>query len=316
MERYEVVYKLDSDSGFSGTVEVYELANTISAFAKTVEAALDEYPENGNLRVEVKPFKQGSFITEFILTYSPSAINIFSSNEANALSNILGFLGFAFGGAVTLPKIIKKTKGKINKFRKSDKGTYIYGADQDSFEVSENEHKVIQSSRVAKAYKEAVTGPIFNIDNSIVVMIQEKSDFETGKTNTAQFFTSDDLSDLEVYEYVAKEGVPEDSEEIVSTIENAIVNPVLGSYLGAESGYAFKCGKETFRGVQILDTEFRMKLESGEIRLMGNDVLIVDIEDRQSLTKSGKVSHHRSITKVKKYQKYETYHQEAIEIDK
>lgn len=313
MESYEIVYKLDSDANFSGSIEVYELANAMMAFANAVQGALDECPEKGTLKVDVKPFKQGSFITEFVLSYGQSAIDLFSSNSVNALANALGILGFAFGSAVTLPKVVRKTKGIISDFKRKDDGIYIYGSGDEQIEVDELTHKIIQSPKVAKAYKTVVSSPISNIDKSLNITIQEKSEFEKGLSDSGEFFTSGDLPSFERYEQVAVDGVPEETEEIVSRIKNAILKPVLGPYSGAERGYTFKCGEDTFRGVQMLDNDFREKLDTGVVRLMGNDVLIADIEDIQNLSKTGKVSHHRSILKVNKYQKYNPPRQTSLE---
>lgn len=315
MEQYEIVYRLSSDSGFTGTVEVHELANAMVAFADTVQSALDACGAEGKLSVDAKPFKQGSFIMEFILTYGNPIVDLFNSREANALSNVLGILGFigAPAAVASLPKVVRKVHGKINEHRKTDRGTYVYGEGDDAIEVDEKAHRVIQSPIVAKKYKVAALSPMKTIDVSINVQIQEKEDFEKGRTDTGEVFSSGDLADMEMYEHVAVEGVPEETEDITSVIESMVLSPVNGSYRGSDHGYTFKSGEQTMRGVKIHDLAFLQKLESGEVRFMGEDVLIVDMECIQSLAKSGKITKHYTITKVKKYIKHEPPHQTTID---
>ena len=314
MERYEIVYRLSSDSGFTGTIEVHELANTMVAFADTVEEALAAYGAKGELEVEVKPFKQGSFIMELVLQYEAQLVSLFSSPEASALVNVLTLLGFTGTAAKTLPKAVRKVQGKINEARKTEKGTYVYGDGEDAVELDENENNVVRSPKVAKKFNAATMGPIKTIDKSLNVQILEKSEFENGKTDAGEVFDQGDMADLDMYEHVAVEGVPEETEEIVSIMQNVVLSPVNGSYRGADHGYTFRSDRNTLRGVKIHDLSFLQKLESGEVRLMGHDVLVVDLECSQSLsTKSGKVTHHYTITEVKRYIKHESPHQTTID---
>ncbi len=317
MEHYEIVYRLSSDAGFTGTVEVHELANAMVAFADTVQSALDEYGAGGKLSVDAKPFRQGSFIMDFVLTYGNPLMDLFTSREADALANVLGILGFAGTSAAalgaTLPKVVRKVHGKVNEHRKTEKGTYIYGDGDDAIEVDERTHRVIQSPTVARKYKATALSPIETIDISINVQIQERADYESGRTDTGEVFTSGDVGDLEMYEHVAVEGVPEETEDVVSETKDMVLSPVNGSYRGSDRGYTFKSGEQTLRGVKIHDLGFLQKLESGEVRLMGEDVLIVDVECIQSLAKSGKLTKHYTITKVKRYIRYEPPHQSTID---
>ena len=312
VEQYEIVYRLSSDSGFTGTVEVHELANAMVAFADTVQGALDACCAEGKLSVEAKPFRQGSFIMEFILTYG-NPIDLFASREASALANVLSVLGFISGSVTTLPKVVRTVKGKVNKYRKTEKGTFIYGEGEDAIEVDDGAHRIIQSPTVAKKYKVTALSPMKTIDVSINVQIQEKKDFEKGRTDSGEIFSSGDLADMEMYEHVVVEGVPEETEDITSVIENMILSPVNGSYRGSDHGYTFKSGDQILRGVKIHDLAFLQKLESGEVRFMGEDVLVVDMECVQSLSKSLKLTKHYTITKVKRYSKHEPPHQTTID---
>lgn len=309
MERCEIVYRMSADATIDG-LAVHEVADVMYAFAEAVDEAMKLSGEQGRLNVNVRPFKQGSFITEFVVTYANQGITLFSSQEANALSNMLGFLGF-MGLGVSIPAIVRKVQGRIDKCTRNDDGTYSYGED-DPVTVSDVEHRVIQSPKVAKALKTVYVGPLLNIDKSINVTVQSKQEFEA-KSTAGTVADQSDVYDMEGYEHIAVEGIPEEHEDIVSTMHNVPVHPCSGPYDGGENGYSFSYMKEKWSRVQMHDFDFRKKMESGEVRLMGRDLLIVDLEVTQSITKSGKESSRRIITKVHEYRAYKPSEQMTIE---
>lgn len=314
MERCEVVYRMSAEHDIDG-VEVHEVADVMYAFATVVEEALRESGEDGELKVHVKPFRKGSFVTEFVLTYGQQAVNLFSSIEATALSNaltLLGFKGGACGAAVTLPKVIKKVRGKINEFRSNEDGTYTYGSGEDEQVVDGKAHAVIQSPKIAKAYKTVTVGPIIKIDKSINISIQSKDDAQSSEA-VGSVFTNEDVADMEMYELIAVEGVPSDSEEIVSTSHDVVLSSCSGPYDGGENGYTFKCDDQTFRRVQMHDLDFKLKLEKGEVRLMNKDLLVVDMEVAQTIVPGKNTSVKRTITKVNRYIPYSPVDQMSIE---
>lgn len=311
MERYEVVYHIDSDDGVDG-VDVRDFAGTMCAFADLVQGTLDANDAKGKLEVKVKPFEKGSFVAEFVLSWGNFVVDLFSSPGGSALANALSILGFVGGASATLPKVIRKVKGRIGDYADNGDGTFTYGG-ADGVRVPSDVHRVVQSPEVARAFKRVSTGPIVNIGGSVTVTIQSGEDFRRGVRGTGDHFTDADLGDIEMYEHVAVDGVPEEREDITSTARNVVLSPVSGPYDGAENGYTFKCGDRTFRRVQMLDPEFLAKLESGDVRLMNRDVLIVDMETVQSITSAGHVREQRSITSVAEYRPFVKTPQLSIE---
>ena len=309
MERCEIVYRMSADASIDG-IAVHEVADVMYAFAEAVDEAMRLSGEQGSLKVNVRPFRQGSFITEFVLTYAQQGVSLFSSQEATALSNVLGILGFMGIGA-SVPVIVRKVQGRIDKCSRNDNGTYSYGED-DPVTVSEVEHEIIQSPKVAKALKTVYIGPLLNIDKSINITVQSKQEFET---KSAAGTTTDqaDIYSMEGYEHIAVEGIPEEHEDIVSAMHRIPVHPCSGPYDGGENGYSFTYLDQKWSRVQMHDLDFRMKLESGKVRLAKRDLLIVDMEVVQSITKSGKESVKRTITKVCEYRPYDPPEQLTIE---
>ena len=310
MERCEIVYRMSADASVDG-IAVHQVADVMYAFAEAVDEAMKLSGGEGELKVNVKPFKQGSFITEFVVTYAPTLTTIFSSSEANALANVLDYLGF-MGIGISVPIIIKKTRGRIDKCVKNDTGTYTYGDGEDAVEVDETAHRIIQSPKVAKALKTIAVGPLINIDNSINVTIQSREEFDAGDNAAGSRFCDADVPSMDSYEHIAVEGVPEDKEDVVTTMHNVVLRPMAGPYDGGENGYTFMCEDAKWKRVEMHDLEFRMKLESSEVRFAQRDLLFADVETTTSITKSGKESVSYRITRVLDYRRYKPVEQLSI----
>lgn len=315
MERYEIVYRLSSDGAMAGqSIEVRELADVMYSFADVVQASLDATGEDGRLDVHVRPFKEGSFITEFILTYSQPIINFFSSPEGAALATALTVLGFMKDTAGSLPNVIRKVRGRIDRFRKNEDGTVTYGDGDDIITVSEDAHKIIQSPDVAKSFKKTTIGPLLNIDKSITVNIVSRDEFLKGNFSEGDTFDRADIGDIETYEETAASEGPLEFEDIEQIAHNVVLNPISGSYSGSEKGYRFKAGDTRYDNVKLEDDCFREKLENGEIRLMSKDVLVVDMKCVQSISaRSGNINRHWSIVEVKNYTPFQVPIQDRLE---
>ena len=311
-ERCEIVYRMSADASIDG-IEVHEVADVMYAFAEAVDEAMKLAGEQGVLKVNVRPFRQGSFVTEFVLTYTQPVVNLFSSPEGNALANILAALGFLGVSAKTVPATIRRVKGRIDKHHRNDDGTYTYGEGDDTTTVGETVHRIIQSPKVAKAYKAITVGPIVGINNSINVTIQSRSEAEAGDAKAGSRFDMDDVPDMEMYETVAVEGVPGEGEDIVSTTNDVVLSPQAGPYDGGKNGYTFRMGDQRIGGVRIHDPDFLLKIERGEVRLMSRDLIVADMETTQTIKSNGRVQCTRVITKVKSYHPFAPAEQLSLE---
>lgn len=310
MERCDIVYHVDSDKGIDG-IEVHEMASVMYSFAELVQATLDANDVEGDLEVKVRPFREGSFVAEFVLTLGNQVVTLLTSEEANALTNALAILGFVgLPTAVTLPSVIRRVKGHINEFKDNGDGTYSYGG----LDVPREVHNVVQSKEVAKPFRNTTVGPIVNIGGgSVTVTIQDALGYRDGDL-AADRFTSADIADFDMYEHVAVEGVPEDRDELVSVSHDVVLNPMSGPYDGAERGYTFKYGREKWHRVQMHDLDFRLKIKSGKIRFHDNDILVVDLETVQTYDRSGNLRiSERRIIEVKKYIPYDPPDQLTID---
>lgn len=315
MERYEIVYHMDADFGIDG-IAVHEVADVMYAFSEAVNEAMRLTGADGTVHVNVKPFRNGSFITEFVVTYQQQIVPFFTSQEMTALCNALGLLGFLGTAAgASVPAIVRHVRGRIDKHRDNGDGTYTYGDDGDAapITVGEEAHKVIQSPKVAKAMKTVAVGPMVSISENIRVTIQEKGSFERREPGGGSEFDLNDISDMEEYEAVAVDGPPDERDDTVDEIQGVPVSPVSGPYDGGKNGYSFKCCGDKWHGVQMLDASFRAKLARGEVRLAKQDSLIVDVRVTTSVASNGKETVSRAITHVSEYRPYKPAEQLSLD---
>lgn len=310
MERSEVVYRISADASVDG-ISAYEVANAMCAFADLVNEAIREAEgDKGRLDVNVRPFKQGSFVTEFVLTYAADMVTLFSSPEATALANTLSILGFGERAKESLSSVVRRVKGRIDNFTENADGTFSYGSGENQAVVDEKTHRVIQSPRIAKAFKTVAVGPLLHFGDSNITITIGQDDAGGHR----QVFDEGDISTLETYEKTAVEGPPEEeAEEVVSQMSNVVLFPHSGPYDGSDRRYSFKMDESIITNVQMLDTAFRAKLDNGEIRLMGKDRLIANMEKTQSIRSDGKVHASYAITKVVDYRQYKAVEQLTLD---
>lgn len=65
---------------------------------------------------------------------------------------------------------------------------------------------------------------MLNIDKSINVTVQSKQEFEA-KSTAGTVADQSDVYGMEGYEHIAAEGIPEEHEDIMSTMHNIPVHP-------------------------------------------------------------------------------------------
>ena len=312
MERKEIEYKLEGID-FNEGIDVYQLIPYLVEFGDLIKETVRELGYEEEVSVRVRPFKQGSFITEFVVTYGNDLTNLFSSREATALASALTILGFMKVKDTCLPKIIKAVKGRISEYKETDDGYFIYeGSNGQQIKVDGNTQKVIQSKKIASHYKNISTGPIIGSNNTVtnVVIAPPNEKNESDKIS----FSADDIEYFDLYQ---KNVSGEEEEDLDNTevIQHGIyLNPISGSYSGKEKGYKFKSGdKITYGGVIILDKDLIDKLESSEIRFFEKDLLKVDLKTTQTVSKNGTIKEHYAIVKMHDYIPYNPPKQYSID---
>lgn len=307
MEKCEVIYKLEGVDPNEG-VDVYELVPYLRTFDDLVRETINQTGYNGEVSVKIRPFREGSFITEFVI--NGHLTDLLSGNQATAIANALGILGFFGFSAASIPKVIKSVRGKINKFRKNDNGTFTYGSGAESITVDETTHRAIQSPKIANMYGRVAVGPINEFDGNVqrVDIYGHDKDAADGGLSNGVSFTANDAKFYSVYANEADLAAESDVDEIINVNHGIWLRPLSGSYGGAEKGYMFSFGEGDslvkYKNVAMDDESFREKLETGEIRLNASDLVCVNLEITQQVSRGKTIKATYRITHVLDYKSF------------
>jgi hypothetical protein len=298
----ELIYKLDGIDADDG-VNIFEIAPILMSFGDLIRSANDVLGLEYKIDVKVKPFKEGSWITEFVLQSNivNDLLNYIHTQEGNNVLTLLALLGLdAKTGIHGVANIIRFTKGNVSAFIHKGDGEKVEYINEkgEKITVSLAEHKLIQSPVIQINYYNSIVSPLdkFPSASSVSTKINKEG-------STEQVFSE---KDKECFETYAKTELLEDVEENVSTLNKVLLKPKRGSYSGEEKAYSFIMGdNSTLWPVSIEDEDFLNKLQNGEIRPYTEDILKVNLEIRQKTDSKNKIMTHYSIKKVLDYIKYE-----------
>lgn len=308
MESCDVVYRISSERGID-EVDVQKLIGVMCSMSALVRESMKAAGHEGKLDTYVRPFERGSFIIELSFVYD-QIVSLFAGQGADALANVLAFLGFGGTVSATLPKVIRKVRGRVDEGKKNPDGSVTFGG-EGGVTVNAEQLAIVMSPEVAKQFKMAVAEPLKGIRDAERVTIQVKGEDGIASGDS---FTEADVAAIGTYEQVVVDGTPEECEEMVSTMHSIPISPVSGPYDGAERGYTFRYDEETWRGVHIDAEDFRQRLEEGLVRFHEKDLLEVDLEVVQVKDDNGRFKvAGRRIVKVVDYVPYTPLDQATID---
>lgn len=299
-DKIQIVYKLDNIDPEDG-VDVFEIAPILMSFGELIRSSNETLGFDQKIDIKVKPFKSGSWITEFVLQNKPimDLLSYAHTAQGQDLLLLCQILGIVTGSFVGVVGIVRFTKGVVNRFKKSDDGkTVVYENEKgEKLTVSLPEHRLVQSPLVQTNYYNCVVAPYDKFPSTTAI---------STKLNTpdseAQVFTPEDKKYFEQY---ASTELLEDVVDNVSKMSGVFIKPKRGPYSGDEKAYSFIMGDSVIWPVTMEDQSFRSKLITGEVRPYSEDVLKVDIEVHQKKDSNNKIITSYSIAKVIDYIRYE-----------
>ncbi len=295
----QIVYKLDGINADDG-VDIFEIAPVLMQFGELIKSANDVLGSDSKIDVKVRPFREGSWITDFVIHQSTveTLLTHLRSSNGHELIILLSLLGLNIQTGVTgVAAIVRKTRGFVNNYRKNDDETVTYvQPDGTEFTVTLPEHKLVQSPLVQVNYYNSVIMPLEKFPTATSV------DVQVGDNDEVQRFTSQDKESFDTY---AQQELLEDVEDNVSTMNGVYLKPKRGSYSGEEKAYSFVMGESNILWpVTMEDQVFLEKLRSGDIRPYSEDVLRVNLEIRQKKDSANRLNAHYAITEVLEYIQY------------
>jgi hypothetical protein len=278
------VYQLEGDVR---EVDVFKLAPTLLALGQLIQDSNRElYPDGREIGVNVKPFREGSFIVDLSLfpdSNLKQLLDLFTPHSLEQLKTLLEVIGLIGGGAtatvVGAVKAMKFLRGRPKSVEEVQPGEFrLSTIDDRSITVGRSTNTLLQNS--------SITNNIFKI---YVEPLEAQPSIEDVKTylkdheNTAVKFERSEIPNLR--EFVNPSPTPTDPKETVKeTIQHGIyLNPKRGAFGDDPQGWSFWRGHDEIITATIKDKEFLSKYAKGEVRLNQSDLLTVDLLERQKV---------------------------------
>ena len=260
----------------------FKLAPTLLALGELIQNSNDLVNPGGRqIGVNVKPFREGSFIVG--LNVFPDSnlqqlLSIFDIHRVEQVKKLLEWIGLIAGTPIGALQLIKWLRGKPKAVEECDPGEFRYtAADNRSITVNSQVHTLVSNSTITN-----------NINNVFVVPLEQLPSINDVKTfieddeSTAVTVTREEAPVIR--EYVNPQPTAANPKEMIKEQlhKGVYLNPKRGSFDGDPKDWSFRRGDEIVVAT-IRDRSFLEKCMNGEYRLNHSDLLIVDLLERQKV---------------------------------
>ena len=271
-----LVYLLDGDVQ---EVDVFKLAPTLLALGELIQESNQQvYPGGRQIGVNVKPFKEGSFIVDlsvFPQTHLQQFLDLLTSHPADQIKTLLEWIGLVKGIQFGAVQLVRWLKGKPKSVEEIGPGQFRYTAiDDRSVTVTRQVHQLVSNASITNNIFKIYAAPLDRQTAITEVKTSIKDDQASEVT-----VTREDIPSLR--EFVSGEAV--EGEDIVKehTQSGVYLNPKRGAFDGDPKDWSFRRGGGEILTATIKDADFIQKCRTGEYRLNYSDLLIVDLLERQ-----------------------------------
>lgn len=295
-----LIYKIE---GEPDDIPVFELARTLEALGSVIQESDRLINEQHTLLIKVKPFQEGSFLMDLVVSVqnNPQILFFLSQPEAIArIKQVFEYIGLVKKGheAVnTVMDVIRHLKnGTAQKVepKGNDQYSYVNNNGQE-MTVNGKVHAIYNNYTIQNNYYQAVGSPLQRpgVEGLSTYLKDEKAE-------TLQYLPKAETPAIEAY------SAPEETEQKSEVIENSTIemlNPQAGTYGEPEGMWTFnRAGTSTKLKATITDKTFLAKFERGSVRFFRNDLLKVKLKHEQTV-KGSKVKNKYEIVEVIDYTK-------------
>jgi hypothetical protein len=278
------VYKLDGDVQ---EVDVFKLAPTLLALGELIQESNQEVnPSGRQIGVNVKPFREGSFIVDLTIfpqTNLQQVLDLLGSQSVGQVKLLLEWIGLitGSGGIVGVVQLIKWLKGKPKAVDEIKPGEFRYTAeDNRSITVDLHVHQLFSSSRITNHIYKVYGAPME--DQSSVTDIRT---YVEGESETEVVF---DRSEVPIVrEFIDPSATVTSGGDIVKehVQEGVFLNPKRGSFENDPRDWSFYRGRgrNDIITATIKDKAFLQDYADGKYRLHSSDLLTVTLLERQTV---------------------------------
>jgi len=303
MSESHLVYKLE---GNIREIDVFRLAPTLLALGRLIQESNQElFPEGQGVGVNVKPFREGSFIVDFTLS-SPShlqqIINFLTPHSLEQLNSLLHSIGLVATGIGTTTigavQAIKFLKGKPKSVEEVKPGEFRYTSqDDNSITVGGDVHTLLSNASVTQNIYQIYGPPMLDAPS-----IDDVKTYIEGDEASAVVVKRDEIPIIR--EFAMPSLTPADAaEKVKETMHYGVfLNPKRGAFGNDPKDWSFWRGDEVITAT-IKDNYFLNEYANGDVRLNESDLLTVDLLERQKVRGTKVLKPSYEIVKVTDYQK-------------
>ena len=276
------VYKLDGDVQ---EVDVFKLAPTLLALGELIQESNREInPSGRQIGVNVKPFREGSFIVDLTIfpqTNLQQVLDLLGTQSAEQVKNLLEWIGLitGSGGIVGVVQLIKWLKGRPKAIDEVKPGEFRYTAGDDkSITVKGPVHQLFSNPKITNNIYSVYAAPMEGQSS-----VTDVRTYVEGKTDTEVLFARSEIPAIR--EFRDPSAGAEAKNEIVKEHiqEGVFLNPKRGSFENDPRDWSFYRGRDEIITATIKDKVFLQDYEDGKYRLHSSDLLTVDLLERQTV---------------------------------
>lgn len=282
MKNIDLIYRLDGErekieNGFS----VFEIAPILLSVGELIkESNKTLYPLGRDIAVNVKPFREGSFIIDIVIFAQNNfqeIIDYVDRNDVQQIKELLEWIGIIVVGATatkcSLYKLIKFLHGKPKTVEKINPNEIRYtGEDGNSITVNKQVHQLFQNCNIQNVFYNGFGKPLEQSGvTKIETYLKDSNQSDIGAVefskNEAKFLKN--YSDAEVPSL--------DFEETVESKMEVFLSPKRGSFDADPRQWSFRMGGADNQIITatIKDEKFLEECKVGKIKPHHTDVLKV-----------------------------------------
>ncbi len=297
------VYQLEGDVK---EIDIFKLAPTLLAIGELIQQSNRELNPNGpEVGVNVKPFRDGSFIVDLTLFQDSNfrqLLHFLTPHSLEQLESLLRDIGMiaagTVGAGVGAVKALKFLRGRPKAVDEVKPGEFrLTTIDDRSITVDRSTHLLLQNSSIVHNIFKVYGDPLDAQPN-----VDDVKTYLKGDESSAVKVERSDVSGLR--EYINPSLLPADVKETAQDdIQKGVfLNPKRGAFGDDPKDWSFFRGDDVIT-VTIRDKEFLARCASGEIRLNQSDLLTVDLLVRQKVKGTQVQKPIYEILKVTHYEK-------------
>lgn len=295
------VYKLEGDVK---EIDIFQLAPTLLALGELIQESNRQLnPDGRQIGVNVKPFREGSFIVDLTLFADSNLQHVIdvlrphSLEQLRTLLEVIGLIATGTGATVVgALKAIKYLRGKPKAVEEIKPGEFRYTAiDDKSFTVSAPVHQLLSNSSITTNIFKIYAAPLNELPS-----VTDVTTYLEGNSESRVEVTREDVPALR--EFINPSATPTDATETIkeSLQRDVYLNPKRGAFDGDPRDWSFHRG-DGIVVATIKDKDFLDRCEKGEYRLHRSDLLTVDLLEKQKVIGTTVMKPTYEITKVTNY---------------